>query len=610
MGRVALLEEAVANQIAAGEVVERPASVVKELVENALDAEAATVFVEVLDGGRELIRIVDDGIGMSREDASLAVQRHATSKIRTADDLQAIDTLGFRGEALPSIASVSRFSLVTRREEDVVATRVVIEGGATPTVRDESGPAGTRIEIRDLFYAVPARLKFLKRASTEVRHISALMTRFALGYPHVHFRLTHNQRKLLDVPRAPSLKQRIYQVLGADVVPHLLEIDGPVPVSVRGYITGPERTKGNRSGLHTFVNGRAVDDKVVLHGIQAAYGELLTRGRYPLGVLYVHLPSEDVDVNVHPAKAEVRFVRSGEVHQAIARAIRRALTDHIHATLPVAPAMGSHRPPVPAPSLPMANRVPAPAMRPTHRATPSPGEWRLKPSQVTAERQKELTFVKAPTALSSAPVMPTMPTPSRQPTLRFTGAAVTGQTTRGYIVCEDEGGLTMIHAANALAHVARRRLLADVEAGRELPSQSLLLPLNLELSGVSCARLERHASLLRRVGMVVEPFGGHTWQISAVPALAAQGEPSALLDMLLTALAPCDGDAGGRLALRAVVDVLAEHSGQTRAAKLSDGQVRQLLADLDDVGERHPGEARFFARLSWEELDNRFRRRG
>lgn len=623
--RVALLDDAVANQIAAGEVVERPASVVKELVENALDAEAGVIFVDVIEGGRDLIRVVDDGLGMSRADATLAIQRHATSKIREAADLDAIDTLGFRGEALPSIASVSRFSMVTRREEDDVATRVVVEGGATATVRDDSGPTGSRVEVRDLFFAVPARLKFLKRASTEVRHISALMTRFALGYPHVQFRLMSNDRKVLDVPRATSLRKRIYQILGNDVVANLMEIEGRPPISVRGFITDPKSTRGNRTGLHTFVNGRAVEDKVVLHGIQAAYGELLPRGRYPVGVLYVHVPAGDVDVNVHPAKAEVRFVRSGEVHQAIARAIKHALTKKMAEGAdyrPVSSAMGALGGPAsyatghPTASPPAglggqsaSGHEATPGMYPGQgRFGPVSREWQMSASEASQLHQKKLTFVTQPTTVGAGVgALPTGPRHNAQAIPRFANTTLTGQTDRGYIVCEDDGGLTIIHTAHAFSHIARRGMLAALRSGRPMAAQPLLLPVQVEVSASDATRLQRHGAMLSALGLVVEPFGGPTWQVTSVPGGVTE-EPTRLLQALLAALSRCDADAGGQMAQHAAVDILAERLGTARAGRLADAQVHQLLGDLDDAGERHPGEPRYVARLSWEELDNRFSR--
>ncbi|TNF27695.1 MAG: DNA mismatch repair endonuclease MutL, partial [Deltaproteobacteria bacterium] len=327
MGRVSVLPDALANQIAAGEVVERPASVVKELVENALDAEASRVFVAITGGGQALVRVLDDGVGMAREDAVLALQRHATSKITTAEDLHGIDTLGFRGEALPSIASVSRFRLITREHDAPSATEVTVEGGAAAVVKDAGAPPGTRIEVVDLFYNVPARLKFLKAEATENRHVAALMTAFALGHPHIHFRLDKDGRTIADYPVARRLDQRIFQVLGKSVAERLHEVVGEGPVQVRGYISEPGFTRTNQNNIHTFVNGRRVRDRTVTHALVAGYGELLQRGHFPQGVLYVHLDPQLIDVNVHPAKAEIRFVDGGAVHEAIVRAVRATLHD-------------------------------------------------------------------------------------------------------------------------------------------------------------------------------------------------------------------------------------------------------------------------------------------
>ncbi|MCA9515010.1 MAG: DNA mismatch repair endonuclease MutL, partial [Myxococcales bacterium] len=299
MGRVSVLPDALANQIAAGEVVERPASVVKELVENALDADASRVVVEIAGGGAELVRVVDDGVGMAEDDARTALLRHATSKIGRADDLLAIHTLGFRGEALPSIASVSRFKLTTRERERDAGVEIAVDGGGEMRVRAAGCPTGTTIEVADLFYNVPARRKFLKQKATEVSHVANLITAMALGHPHVHFRLVRDGKVAADYPVARRLDQRIFQVLGKDVTRRLHEVRLDGPVRVLGYISDGTYVKANASAVHTFVNGRHVRDRTVTHGLLSAYVGRLERGYYPHAVLYVHVPYDQVDVNVH-----------------------------------------------------------------------------------------------------------------------------------------------------------------------------------------------------------------------------------------------------------------------------------------------------------------------
>jgi DNA mismatch repair protein MutL len=325
-GRVAILPDDVANQIAAGEVVERPASVVKELVENALDAGATRITVDVVDAGRALLRIVDDGSGMGRDDAATAILRHATSKLRSADDLHAIETLGFRGEALPSIASVSRFELVTQRAEDEVGTRIVIEGGGAPVISEAGAPVGTRIEVADLFFNVPARRKFLKSDATELAQIQQVMTAFALGYPHVHFRMTSNERTTLDYPSVKQLRDRAVQVLGRELTRRLYDVHGDSNgIGVVGFVSAPSAAKSHANQIHLFVNGRRVRDRNLHHALVSAYGADLGPGRFPQAILYLHLSPQDVDVNVHPAKAEVRFAHPAVVHQVLHLAVRRTL---------------------------------------------------------------------------------------------------------------------------------------------------------------------------------------------------------------------------------------------------------------------------------------------
>jgi len=326
--RVAVLPVELANQIAAGEVIERPASAIKELVENSLDADATQVFVDIEEGGIDLIRVTDNGYGMSRRDAVNALERHATSKIRTVDDLFDISTLGFRGEALPSIASVSRFALETRERGRVVGTRVEVEGGRVADVRDAGLPEGTRIEVRELFYNTPARLKFLKTVATEVRHISESLLRVALSRHDVHIKLTHNGRKVMDIPPNTSLGDRILAVFGRETRDALFEtteypaIDG---VTATGFLARPDSTERSTSRFYVFVNGRFVKDKTVYAAIKGAYRGVMEKGRYPTVVIFVDVPPKLVDVNVHPSKIEVRFTKSDSVYRAVYHAIQETL---------------------------------------------------------------------------------------------------------------------------------------------------------------------------------------------------------------------------------------------------------------------------------------------
>ncbi|MGI4853376.1 MAG: DNA mismatch repair endonuclease MutL [Janthinobacterium lividum] len=350
MGRIRVLSDQVANQIAAGEVVERPASVVKELLENAVDAGATRIRVEVEGGGRKLIRIVDNGSGMVRDDAMLAFERHATSKLRSADDLLHIATLGFRGEALPSIASVARVELDTRSEEDAVGTRIEIHGGKMTRVEDTGAPVGTTIAIRDLFFNVPARRKFLKSEPTELSHIAALVTHYALAHPGKHFELHSATQALLVAPAVRDSSERVFQILGGDVsrdmLPCAAELDfaraglpepppwrreadyeAPEPgfLRVSGFVSKPELQKLNRGSIYVFVNGRQVRDRLILHALSEAYRNIIPPTSFPVVLLFLEMPAAEVDVNVHPAKTEVRFRQSSFVHDFVRDTVRNTV---------------------------------------------------------------------------------------------------------------------------------------------------------------------------------------------------------------------------------------------------------------------------------------------
>jgi DNA mismatch repair protein MutL len=327
MSKIRVLSDHLANQIAAGEVVERPASVAKELVENAIDAGARRITIDVEAGGRRLLRVADDGCGMTRDDAVLAIERHATSKIRNAEDLSAIATLGFRGEALASIASVARVELITKTEDDAAATRVLIEGGRMRDVKDAAHPKGTTITMRDLFFNVPARRKFLRSEATESFHLTNLVTHYALAHPEIAFTLTNNGREVLRASPATDLRERAYQIFGAEFLENLLEVNGGQAqvARVRGYVSAPRERRTSRDAQYLFINGRYVRDRLVGRALSDGYRAILPHGVFPVALLFLEIPLEEVDVNVHPAKIEVRFRRAAAVADAVREAVRSAL---------------------------------------------------------------------------------------------------------------------------------------------------------------------------------------------------------------------------------------------------------------------------------------------
>ncbi len=327
MNKISILPDNLANQIAAGEVVERPASVIKELVENAIDAGASRVHIEIELGGRRLMRVSDDGFGMLRDDAILAFERHATSKIRTLEDLSKIMTLGFRGEALASIASVAKVEMTTKIATDAAATRVVIEGGKLIDVKDAARDTGTTISVRDLFFNTPARRKFMRSEATENYHLAGIVTHYALAHPEIAFTMTNNGREVLRVSPAKDLRERAFQIFGAGMLESLLPVSGgrEFVAKVSGYVSAPRERRTTRDGQYFFVNQRFVRDKTIAGGLLEGFRSVLPHGVYPVAFLFVDVPIEEIDVNVHPAKTEIRFRRNEAVKDVIAEAIRNSL---------------------------------------------------------------------------------------------------------------------------------------------------------------------------------------------------------------------------------------------------------------------------------------------
>lgn len=576
MGRVNVLPDALANQIAAGEVVERPASVVRELIENALDADASRIVIEIKGGGTELVRIVDDGFGMSEADARAALLRHATSKIGSADDLLAIHTLGFRGEALPSIASVSRFRLTTRERDQDAGVELTVDGGGELLVKAAGCPTGTVIEVADLFHNVPARRKFLKQQATEVGHITTLVTAYALGHPHVHFRLLRDGRVAADYPAARRLDQRIFQVLGKEVARRLHEVRLDGPVRVLGYISDGTFVKANSSAVHAFVNGRHVRDRTVTHGLLSAYAGRLERGYYPHAVLYVHVPYGEVDVNVHPAKAEIRFVDGGSVHEAIARACRITLSGLGGLGEPArgyeSARGGAQLGPVPPRQQAFAWHAGGP--RPIGPVREADGGYGRGGAFYEHERRPlppvpARPWTPAAPAPASAPAagarVEARPAPAA-PRALLGGVRPLGELGRGLLAVAEDDALAVVDLASAWTFVFACAL------GEPAAPEPLIFPTQRELDATEAARLDGLRAALRERGVEVDPFGGPTWQLVGVPASLAGTAPDALFDALLGSLRGGAGtlaDALGGLARAAAL-----------AAPTGEDAVHQLLAQV------------------------------
>jgi DNA mismatch repair protein MutL len=570
MGRIHVLSENVANKIAAGEVVERPASVVKELLENSLDAGAKRIRLNVEAGGKKLIQIIDDGCGMVRDDALLAFERHATSKIRNAEDLLTIGTLGFRGEALPSIASVSRLKLETRAPEDAAGTIVEINGGKIQVVEEAGLPLGTSITVRDLFYNVPARRKFLKAESTELSHIASLVTHYALAHPEMHFELHSATNAILIAPPVSDHSQRIYQIFGKDTLDELIPVAAHVPLQriglpqpppwlrreedeiepvepgelrLYGFVSKPEVQKLNRNSIFIFVNGRLIRDRLIQHAMTEAYRNILPPTVFPVVLLFMEMPTAEVDVNVHPSKVEVRFRQQSVVHDFVRDSIRAALmkarpipqfAHEIHASPKASPTLAR----------------PASALAVVDEAlgiTAAEGSFALRPASdpafnaslgfdhehaihinanaaIPVARFAPQTFgshIVAAGRDTCSPVVeePEAVNPSEMTdnTLLLASLKPLGQIRESFILAVNHEGLWIIDQ-----HVAHERVLFErvlrQRAAEKVESQRLLMPLVIELTPGQQAVFVELSDELHRNGFEVEPFGSHTLAIKTAPA--------------------------------------------------------------------------------------------
>jgi DNA mismatch repair protein MutL len=556
MNRIRLLPEQVANQIAAGEVIERPASVVKELVENSLDAQAARVAVEIQAGGRSLIRVADDGLGMSRDDALLCLERHATSKIRRAEDLAAITTMGFRGEALPSIASVSRFTLTTleRASDSPEGTQIIIAGGKILEVKAAGTSPGTTVEVRQLFYNLPARRKFLRTEETEAAHIQHYLLLAALAYPEVAFSFQKDGRLVWQLPtvktggeraaRLAALRERLRALYGTDQ--KLLAVDfsaeladgaediaegASAGVQLWGFMGAPGVSRSTREDQHLFVNRRPVENRGLNFALLEGYHTALMKGRYPVCCLFLELPPAEVDVNIHPAKREVKFHREGEVRRLVAQAVRQTLLDfHAgQADMKAPPSPGSPKTPqagglhaaqappaaeqttLPSfPPAPVPPESPAPALLPPPSSPAPPGPTTAAP----------LPAPPAPTPAAARPPVSDTPVPLLKVPLRLVG--VVG---RLYVVLESDRGLVLLDQHAAHERILFEQMLNRLERHDQAPSQRLLLPETVELSARDASFLKQQLPALTRLGVGLSEFGERTFLLDALPPFVKASDP-------------------------------------------------------------------------------------
>lgn len=585
---IRILPPEVASQIAAGEVVERPASVVKELVENALDAGASVISVEIGDAGRTLIRVTDNGSGIPFDELPLAVERHATSKLSTAADLFHITTLGFRGEALASIGSVSRLTLTSRTADSPVGGRIWVEGGRIGPVETVGAPVGTTVQVENLFFNVPARLKFLKQDLTERRLIDALLARYALAYPQVRFKLAEGRSLSLQTAGDGDRRAILATLYGVETAQQMLEVIAEEEeYRLTGFLSPTTLTRSNRKEITFFVNGRWVQDVPLTTALLQAYHTLLMVGRYPLAALFLELPPEEVDVNVHPAKAEVRFRNPDRVFSFVQRAARRTLL----AYTPIPQITPQHlwksddKPAVPEPSRPM------------------DVSWVLAHEEASSAHQPSTTS-PSPSASSPAKEPPPLPA-ARIPLLRLIG-----QVGATYLVAEGPDGLYLIDQHAAHERVLFEKLMTQY-AQKNIPAQSLLTPTIVTLPPQSARLLEAQLPILARFGFQVEPFGPNTFQVRAIPTLFAHANPAEALRALVEDFeedeTPLQAEIEARLAAR-VCKRLAIKAGQV----LSLEEQRALLNDLELCASPRtcPHGRPTMIHLSVDMLERQFGRRG
>jgi DNA mismatch repair protein MutL len=534
MSKIRVLADHVANQIAAGEVVERPASVAKELVENAIDAGATRITIEIEAGGRRLLKVSDDGEGMVRDDAVLAFERHATSKIRETEDLGAIGTLGFRGEALASIASVARVELTTCIEGASAATRVAIDGGKMRDVKDAAHPRGTTIAVRDLFFNIPARRKFLRSEATETYHLTNLVTHYALAHPEIAFTFINNGREVVRAAPAKDLRERAYQIFGAEFLENLLEVNsGDAQVArVTGFVSAPRDRRTSRDSQYLFVNRRFVRDRMIGRSLSEGYRSILPHGVYPAALLFIETPLEEVDVNVHPAKTEVRFRRQAAVADAVREAVRAALASANFVPPPQEPE------PVAAATAAVSYVAPQPRIEFVPPPPPPPVIPRapIEPSGEEIARDIEVMIQSASRSVPSVafPPLNSAEKLAREVTPETLSANIRplGQLEESFIIATDDDGLLLIDQ-----HVAHERVLFDkyraLEAERRTESQQLLVPETFDLTPAQAAVFDDLAPELEKYGFELMRLSGRTVAVKAIPADLPSGEARNMLAELL-----------------------------------------------------------------------------
>ncbi len=584
MKRISILPPEIAGKIAAGEVITRPASVVKELVENSLDAGARTISVEVVDGGCRRLRVTDDGCGMWPEEAPLSLLRHATSKLRQDDDLLRLTTMGFRGEALPSIAAIARLELCTRSPDREVGCRLLVAGGAIQEQTPWAGPAGTQVTVSDLFYNTPARRKFLRSQAAEQAHILELLRHLALGYPEVHFLVQAQGRTVLQAPAHRDLRERVGTILGVEWAEVMQPLELALPgLMVRGLASPPDHHLASPRYQFLLVNRRVVSDRLLAGALRQAYQGLLPKGRHPVVLLEVEIAPDQVDVNVHPAKAEVRFKDSGRIYAAVLNAIRQALE---------------------------------PGQRPGRQEFAR--AWVASPALPAQEARPTALFTDLPPLPSGVETLPPMPATAATTEVnpfptgsawRFAELPILGQLQETYILAQAPEGLLIIDQ-----HAAHERVLFEKfsqTTGQSAPRQALLFPITVELEPQAAAWVEEHLNLLHQAGLELEPFGGSTVVVRAVPACLAQQDCATLVAGLIAELAPLAKEQPEEDLVRRRLHLTMACRGAIKAGQpLRPEEIQHLLSQLDElaVSSHCPHGRPLWRLLTLAEIRHNFRR--
>ncbi|MEA3363985.1 MAG: DNA mismatch repair endonuclease MutL [Thermodesulfobacteriota bacterium] len=617
--KIQVLPEELCNKIAAGEVVERPSSVVKELLENSLDAGASDILIELEAGGKRLIRITDNGCGMDRQDAFLSFERHATSKIRTDADLFALTTLGFRGEALASIASVSRLRLKTCDNDEGLGQQIYAEGGKIKNVDELGLPQGAVVEVRNLFFNLPARKKFLRKEQTELGHAADVVTKQALANPGVSFRLKHNDRMMLDLRREKGLRERVAALLGRSLLHDLLPLERQhgADLQLSGLISQPQLTRSATSHIYTFINGRYIRDRVVQHAVMDGYRHLLMKGRYPVVVLFLQIDPAQVDVNVHPTKHEVRFREQSLVHDFIATSLQQTLR----------PAEWLEKEILDSSANKVENYL---AERHNHRSehdslTSADSSVQESSAQYVppGERFQENHIGREPTAQQFYP-SPSSYQPSSddqsvigtqyilpgsEETGFFSRLQILGQYHQSYLLCQDGADLIMIDQHAAHERVGFEKLRHAYAAGA-IPSQTLLFPEVLELDFNSAAALGDNQRELESLGFEIEPFGGKSFALKAVPQLLENRDVVRLVVDVALELERIGRTGQLRESIDEILILMACHSVIRANQALAVVEIKALFQDLDQIDFKAncPHGRPVMQRMTLTEVERMFRR--